>query len=144
MADIQSCGFLVYREEPKLSFLLMQHSTRWDLPKGHVDPGETEMECALRELYEETGIKQSRIEIDENFRFDHLYTVTLSKFDYEPRQKQLSIFLAKLKEPFIKIKPTEHEGFHWFDWQPPHDIQARTINPVLNAVDEYWNSSRVG
>ena len=49
MADIQSCGFLVYREEPKLSFLLMQHSTRWDLPKGHVDPGETEMECALRE-----------------------------------------------------------------------------------------------
>ena len=121
----------------------MQHPTRWDLPKGHVDPGESEMECALRELDEETGIKESQIEIDENFRYDHLYTVTLKKHNYEPRPKKLSIFLAKLNEPHVELELTEHDGYQWFDWEPPHDIQARTINPVLQAVEEYWDSSKV-
>ncbi|MFN9976001.1 MAG: NUDIX domain-containing protein, partial [Phycisphaerae bacterium] len=45
-----SCGFLIVKGDPIDSFLLMRHPKRWDLPKGHVDPGETEMECALREL----------------------------------------------------------------------------------------------
>ena len=111
MSQIQSCGFFIYRDEPKLSFLLMQHPTRWDLPKGHVDPGESEMECALRELDEETGIKESQIEIDENFRYDHLYTVTLKKHNYEPRPKKLSIFLAKLNEPHVELELTEHDGY---------------------------------
>ena len=140
MADIQSCGFLIYRDAPRLSFLLMEHSTRWDLPKGHVDPGETEMQCALRELEEETGIAQELIEIDKEFRYDNFYTVELRKFDFDPREKQLSIFLAKLNEPEFEIEPTEHIGFKWFDWSPPHDIQARNINPVLNAVEAYWES----
>ncbi len=30
------------------SFLLMKHRNRYDLPKGHVDSGETEMQTALR------------------------------------------------------------------------------------------------
>ncbi len=28
----------------------------WSLPKGHVEPGETERETAVREVHEETGI----------------------------------------------------------------------------------------
>ncbi len=55
MSDVKSCGIIVFKRDP-LEFLLMRHPTRWDLPKGHVDPGETDLECALRELEEETGI----------------------------------------------------------------------------------------
>ncbi len=142
MNKIQSCGFLIYREEPNLSFLLMQHPTRWDLPKGHVDKGETEMQCALRELDEETGIPVDYLEIDTGFRFDQHYTVLLKKFNHEPRPKTLTIFLAKLTDPFFDIKPTEHDDFQWFDWNPPHDIQAKTINPVLAAVHEHWMPSK--
>ena len=29
----------------------------WVLPGGHIDPGESLEECALRELWEETGVK---------------------------------------------------------------------------------------
>ncbi|MEL7266668.1 MAG: NUDIX domain-containing protein, partial [Planctomycetota bacterium] len=38
------------------AFLLMRHAKRWDLPKGHSDPGETLIQTALRETQEETGI----------------------------------------------------------------------------------------
>jgi len=35
--------------------------TRWQLPKGRIEPGETRQEAALREVLEETGL-QGRIE----------------------------------------------------------------------------------
>lgn len=140
--QLQSCGFFIYRDEPKLSFLLMKHSSRWDLPKGHVDKGESEMQCALRELEEETGITESELIVDPDFRCDQHYKVKLSKHNHEPRPKTLTIFLAKLTEPKFKIVPTEHEDFKWFDWDPPHDIQEKTINPVLKAVAKYWKKSK--
>mgnify|MGYP003392721589 CR=1 FL=1 len=55
MKEVKSCGVFVMRREPELSFLLLRHASRWDLPKGHVDAGESDRECALRELREETG-----------------------------------------------------------------------------------------
>ena len=138
--QLQSCGFFIYRDQPNLSFLLMKHPSRWDLPKGHVDKGETEMECALRELFEETGIGESDVEIDPEFRYDQRYKVKLAKFNHEPRPKTLTIFLGKLLDPDFEIIPTEHEGYQWVDWSPPHDIQKKTINPLLKAVEQYWQS----
>ena len=64
-----SCGFLIVRGQPIDSFLLMQHVRRWDLPKGHVDEGESEMQCALRELQEETAITAADVEVDPEFQF---------------------------------------------------------------------------
>lgn len=37
-------------------WLLMRRNRRWDLPKGHVEPGEANETAALREVAEETGI----------------------------------------------------------------------------------------
>jgi 8-oxo-dGTP pyrophosphatase MutT (NUDIX family) len=38
----------------------------WGFPKGRRDPNETERECALRELWEETGVKRENIQILDN------------------------------------------------------------------------------
>jgi len=62
--QVRSSGVIVFRKQPQLSFLLMKHANRWDLPKGHVDPGESDIECALRELDEETGIQRDDIKLD--------------------------------------------------------------------------------
>ena len=74
-----SCGFLIVRGNPIESFLLMKHSRRWDLPKGHVDEGETELQCALRELREETGIAAEDIEIDPTFSYENRYMVNQNR-----------------------------------------------------------------
>lgn len=36
--------------------LMIRRNGRWDLPKGHVEPGETIETCAAREIREETGV----------------------------------------------------------------------------------------
>ena len=42
-------------------WLMIHRNGRWDLPKGHWEPGETIEECAVREVGEETGVRGVRI-----------------------------------------------------------------------------------
>ncbi|MEZ6093486.1 MAG: NUDIX domain-containing protein [Pirellulaceae bacterium] len=138
--EIVSCGFLLFRKEPSCYFLLMQHRDRWDLPKGHVDPGESNRTCALRELFEETGIRAEQIQIDEAFEFQHDYLVTLPRYGKDPKRKRLIVYLAYLLDE-VEIVATEHLGFRWFDWAPPHQIQPQTIDPLLAAVASHWQTN---
>jgi 8-oxo-dGTP pyrophosphatase MutT (NUDIX family) len=141
MAKIKSCGFLIFKEDPSPSFLLMRHTSRWDLPKGHVDGDEKNRECALRELEEETGITENDIDIDEEFKFKHKYYVKNKRTNGESKKKKLIIYLARLINP-VEIIPTEHESFEWMPWNPPHKIQEKTIDPLLNAVNEHWTQQK--
>ena len=138
--DVKSCGVLVFREDPVLSFLLMKHSDRWDLPKGHIDDGESEMETALRELFEETAITESDIEIDPEFQFRLRYTVQKKRYGKEPMEKELVVFLGTLNRE-VELVLTEHIGFEWFEWNPPHAIQPKSIDPLLQAVHAYWREN---
>jgi bis(5'-nucleosidyl)-tetraphosphatase len=58
----RSAGFLIVHRRPgaappdDLRYLLLDYGRHWDFAKGHVDPGETDLDAAVRELREETGI----------------------------------------------------------------------------------------
>ena len=71
MQQVKACGFILFRgrTDPHKSFLLMKHRDRYDLPKGHVESGESNLECALREMTEETGIPASAVEIEPDFEY---------------------------------------------------------------------------
>ncbi len=135
MSPAKSCGVLITRGEPVRDFLLMRHADRWDLPKGHVDPGETEVQCALRELREETGIASADIELVEGFRFTTHYPVRAKKSG-ELYDKTLVVFLGRLVCN-VPIAITEHLGYEWFAWNPPHRIQSFTIDPLLLEVERF-------
>ncbi|WP_152049877.1 bis(5'-nucleosyl)-tetraphosphatase [Tautonia marina] len=139
MRQIRACGILLMtRSEPR-SFLLMRHADRWDLPKGRVDPGESDLECAYREFEEETGIARSSIVLDESFRFELVY-YPVRKKSGTLDCKTLVIFLATVPER-PPIAATEHLGHEWIVWQPPHKIQEQTINPLLEAVARHLDAS---
>lgn len=139
MAELKACGFIIFRKQPGVEFLLLRHDDRWDLPKGHVDPGESEKECALRELEEETGIRRADIDVDDQFRFETRYHVRSKRTGFEPREKTLIIFLAWLHTD-VEISLTEHPDFTWCRWNPPHDIQKQTINSLLEQVASHFTA----
>ena len=53
---VQAGGGLVKNKEGDI--LLIFRRGKWDLPKGKLDDNETLLECALREVKEETGLTQ--------------------------------------------------------------------------------------
>jgi 8-oxo-dGTP pyrophosphatase MutT (NUDIX family) len=134
-AQVYSSGFLLFRRTVHLEFLLMKHPKRWDLPKGHLDQDETKKEAALRELTEETGVTPDQIWVDPLFEFTQQYFVQYSK-DSEPKRKELTIYLAFLTVE-VDVRPTEHLGYEWMAWAPPHTIQRETIDPLLQQVADY-------
>lgn len=51
----RSAGGLVVQES-RILLISTQAGRRWQLPKGHIEPGETPEETAVREVREETGV----------------------------------------------------------------------------------------
>jgi 8-oxo-dGTP pyrophosphatase MutT (NUDIX family) len=59
--EVRAAGGVVWRRDAEDGSvqILVVHRPRyddWSLPKGKVDPGESDADCALREVEEETGL----------------------------------------------------------------------------------------
>ena len=94
------------------------------------------MECALRELSEETGIQKQDLVVEPEFKYKQKYMVKSKRTNGKSRKKTLIIYAAKLIRP-VELKLTEHDSFQWFDWAPPHSIQEKTIDPLLKTFKQY-------
>ncbi|MCP2507547.1 MAG: NUDIX domain-containing protein [Candidatus Thalassarchaeaceae archaeon] len=105
-----SCGFVLVNYD---SILLLQYPQgHWSFPKGHIeDDDEDHHSTALRELIEETGIKE--IIIDENWNFRTEYTFKKKGKDI---QKQVFWFLAETDELEVKISH-EHTNYLWLNFE---------------------------
>lgn len=67
---VKAGGGLVVNTQNEL--LLIFRRSHWDLPKGHLEKGETIEACALREVTEETGIHDLEITGKEDISY-HVY-----------------------------------------------------------------------
>jgi ADP-ribose pyrophosphatase YjhB (NUDIX family) len=77
-------GGVIFRRAPKtgeIQILLMQDAkNRWTIPKGHVEPGEEPRDTAEREIREETGLKEMKVNSwlgKVNFRYRRNHTLVL-------------------------------------------------------------------
>ena len=87
----KSAGMIVYRREgSEIQYLLLlqEKSLTWSLPKGHVEPFETEVEAAVREVGEEGGLSLTP---HPEFRREISYTIV------DGNTKTLVLFLAQLQ-----------------------------------------------
>ena len=97
----KSCGAVLFtREGGELRFLLCRHrGGHHGFPKGHVEPGETEVETALREIYEEVGLLP---ELIEGFREETEYQVSA-----KGAMKTVVWFLGEFAGQTVRIEPRE-------------------------------------
>jgi bis(5'-nucleosidyl)-tetraphosphatase len=135
MTDVTAAGVIIFRELPQMEFLLLKHPTRWDLPKGLQENGESLMGCALREMQEETGIPPEAVFPEPGFEFRTTYQAVYPDAAY---QKTLVIYWVWLDDEYsMDIQLTEHEGYQWFAWNPPHHMDNPTIDPLLAKIAEF-------
>ena len=53
----RAAGAVVFRRSERgIRLLLLRAYKNWDFPKGLVEPGESELDAAKREVREETGL----------------------------------------------------------------------------------------
>ena len=102
MKQIKSCGCIVLHDDKVL--LIKQHQGFYGFPKGHMEKNETEIETALRETKEETGIDAI---LDKEKRFEISYYTRKNNF------KTVVYFLAHPKNIEIKIQEKEIIEAKW-------------------------------
>jgi bis(5'-nucleosidyl)-tetraphosphatase len=113
-----AAGVVLFRNGagPRRYLLMRSALTRrpiWEFPKGGVEPGETESEAAVRELWEESGIGLERIAVLDGFREEERYVFTQGQGDHRTLiVKKVIYFLARTDEERVVIS-REAEEYRW-------------------------------
>lgn len=128
----KSCGALVYRiKNGELELLLLKHwfGGHWSFPKGHVEEGETEVETALREVHEETGLT---IQLEDGFR---------QSVEYYPRpniRKQVVYFLGYADDDRTRRQEEEISEIRWVPLKSAHrEVTFRNDKNLINHAKKF-------
>jgi bis(5'-nucleosidyl)-tetraphosphatase len=108
-----SAGFVLFRQTahgPR--FLLLDYGKHWDYPKGHLEKEESVWQAAVRELREETGIRQ--VDRVGSFRRDMRYAFDSPKKGHVV--KTVTYFLGRTRAEAVKLSD-EHEGYAWLPYE---------------------------
>ena len=102
MQPEKSCGGVVFtRESGEVRYVIIRHRTgHCGFPKGHMEPGETETQTALREIWEEVGLSCTLL---EGFRQQDQFPLPKKP----GTMKQVVYFLAEYADQAIRIQPEE-------------------------------------
>ena len=133
----KSCGAAVYRVENGARLYLILHYSEGhhDLPKGHVESGESEEQTARREILEETGISQ--LEFSPSFRKTIAYSF---KRAGKMVPKEVVFFLAKTPQKEVKLSH-EHVGFAWLPYaEAIRKITYTNARRVLEEAEKHLSS----
>ncbi len=137
----RSAGFLVFHRPPgaphDLRFLLLNYGRHWDFAKGHVDKGETDLEAAVRELREETGIRD--ISPVADFQREIVYYFRSTRHGLI--RKTVVFFLAEVSKSDV-ILSEEHVGYDFL----PYDVAVKratfaAAKELLRAAHECLTSA---
>lgn len=105
---------LIAMRQNKYYLLLLQTLNKnggfWQNVTGSVDEGESFKEGALRELFEETGIKKSQLEKFEKLDYEIEFT---DKWKREVLEKAYVGLINDTME--IVMCPKEHQAYKWVE-----------------------------
>ena len=135
MRTEKSAGVIVFRkDEEKIFYLLMKlnKAGHWDLPKGHIESGETEEQTALRETEEETGLKDVVLipGFKETIKF-------FFKSSRDLISKTVIFFLGETKVKEVKIS-FEHLDHKWLEYEEAHkELTFKNAKDILEKADKF-------
>lgn len=128
-----SYGAVVYQKNKDQVLILLERMVQGhvSLPKGHIEEGETPVECAIREIKEETNL-----DVDIDTSFSH----TIS---YQPGtniKKDVTFFLATPKSQILLPQLKEVSSLEWVDGKKAINLltfksDKDTLSLALKAIE---------
>ena len=135
----KSCGAVVYNPK-KHSFLIIKMlNGNWGFPKGHTEDQETDIQTAIREVTEETGIN---IEILDGFKKSIKY------IPFPEVLKEVIFFIGITEEEKITIDKDEIEDYMWCSYEealkmitykPQRDVMESSLQFIKNYYGDDKN-----
>lgn len=114
-------------------FLLVQEAKercrgKWNIPAGHLDPNETILEAAQREIHEETGCKVELtgvLQIGNRVSLDDIWMSV--------------IFATNLIEENITYDEAEILDVKWFSYEELLNMkeELRSYDWIINCISNY-------
>ena len=103
------------KDEISLNYLVENSTTswketEWEFPKGRKNYNEKELECALREFEEETGISKTEIQIIENMLPIEEYFVGSN---HKPYKHKYFLGYTKYNNNLLNYQPEEVSKIEW-------------------------------
>lgn len=123
---IQAGGGLVENENQEI--LMIYRRGKWDLPKGKLDEGETLEECAVREVKEETGLKNIQLLnfLVTTYHTYHAFNQFILKETYWYRMRTISA---------QKLTPQTEEDIVQIEWVKPEGMPEKLIHTYPSIRD---------
>uniref|UniRef100_A0A7R9ECF5 Bis(5'-nucleosyl)-tetraphosphatase [asymmetrical] n=1 Tax=Timema monikensis TaxID=170555 RepID=A0A7R9ECF5_9NEOP len=138
--EVRAAGIVVFRRVcNELQYLLLQTSYgihHWTPPKGHVDPGESDLETAYRETKEEAGLNKEDLNLTDFQKALH--------YKAHGKPKIVTYWLAELKDSSTPVKLShEHQAYDWFVLDKACEVGGfDDTKELLRACEAYLISSK--
>lgn len=125
MKHEKSCGVIVFtRKNGEIKYVVIESINGFfGFPKGHIENGETEKQTALREVFEEVGLKPNLI---EGFRETVEYYIP--SIDV---QKQVVYFLGEFENQEIVFQKEELSSAQLLSFDEANDKFTHENNKEL-------------
>ena len=113
----KSCGAVVFtRINNEITYLLIQNlGGTYGFPKRHVEQGETEEQTALREIFEEVGL---RVELYPDFRREDEYFI----HEKASTLKKVVYFLGEYSNQEFTYQKEELAGARLFSYKSALEV----------------------
>jgi len=130
MKNEHSIAAIVYNQDEYL--LLKYEMGHWGLVKGNIEKGESEYETIIRELEEETGIKDA--EIIKGFKENYEYYY---KLEGNLIHKIVNCLLIETNEKDVELS-YEHTDYDWLPYEKALDrLSHENTRNILKKAKNY-------
>jgi bis(5'-nucleosidyl)-tetraphosphatase len=135
MLEERSAGVVVFHTQDGITkyLLLKNDKSKYDFPKGNIEAGESELNAAIREAREETGLPDIRL-VDG-------FVEKITYFYLRPGgarvRKSVQYYLGYTDSIDVRISD-EHQGFVWVTLEEAMKVTTyENIKILLHKADVF-------